>query len=1004
MNRSDFMRGLAVSAVGALALSGIGSAAHANTIDQQAGNDTVVLYSQASGKASVKNGATVRLEAGAGANISQVTFQYQIHGASPANWQDIQTVSRNDDGAFSYDWTAPTNILGATVDIQVVAKTAAGVDVSDSATSVAVSGAADTVNIDNGSTLGVYQAPDGKNNLVVHGTTTLADGATVTVSDLSGSGATADATVKDGKFTAQLDITGYSFGTTDQIVVAASSATSADDVEAYTLKKQVITTVTASADRTNVPSGETAKVTVAVKDADGNPIAGADVRSSLGGSATSAADGTATFTQGAGTAYYYANATDEAAYTPSLGDVKSSDIVVTPYVAGAADLQGDSKDGNAFDFTENGAGDITVKVLDGHGNPFTPTGQTMTGRWEITPFDGSAVVKLPATIAVAGSTGSVTFPTGQKEGTYVLFASLSANGSGNGAIAEKQVLSFKAGEAAITYDAASPQSALEGGTVDVKGKLALSDGTVLPNRVLTASYALGTDGSDPVRDAELVPVTGDRKTAVDGTFTVSVKDKLAEGTELNGKLTVATGSTPGIGNAGASGVQGVDFVTDQLPAGAVVTIDEDGAGTPGIVENGTVTVKDKDGNVLKGVQVTLTLDHGFFTDGSADPAPAKDGLQGEFKSLGDHISVVTNGSGVATFKTAIERDAGFDDDAKVTAKATATVDGVSDDDSIVWDTTDPLNYSEVSVELAPAADQDGPVDPAPVGQSVWYDVFAKDQYGNPVVGADVDIVNTDPSSADHPSPAFGGSGTSDLDTGGDFWVYSAKAGVYHFDADLDYTANVYNAAKLPDTKPAQVKDQFETEWYAAVPTDLSIERTPAGDSVELGATVSETVTVIDQEGNPMPGLNVDFVRTGDPNETRFDTDEAGQATYVFRASEPGTETVTAVIRTGSGTVIDTLEDSFQVGGPVVEYFASAANAKNGDDKVKVFTSEGAQAAGADVDLFKKVDGVWKQIGPKDAILGPNGRITFTVKDKNGDKVTKYRAEVDGNKTNKTSIN
>ena len=62
------------------------------------------------------------------------------------------------------------------------------------------------------------------------------------------------------------------------------------------------------------------------------------------------------------------------------------------------------------------------------------------------------------------------------------------------------------------------------------------------------------------------------------------------------------------------------------------------------------------------------------------------------------------------------------------------------------------------------------------------------------------------------------------------------------------------------------------------------------------------------------------------------------------------------------------------------------------DVLKVNTT--SNAGGAKVKLMKKIGNKWKQVG-KAKTLNSLGNTTFKVRDKNGNKVTKYRATVAG---------
>ena len=134
MNSSGIKRGLAATAVSALAVTGLpflATSASATPLDAQAGGaDQVVLYSlfNSGNDVTVKpsgTDATTSLVAAAGVDIVSVTFQYSLGGGV---WNDIATVAtRNAQGAFATEWD-PTSLAGATVSVRAQAFKAAAVD------------------------------------------------------------------------------------------------------------------------------------------------------------------------------------------------------------------------------------------------------------------------------------------------------------------------------------------------------------------------------------------------------------------------------------------------------------------------------------------------------------------------------------------------------------------------------------------------------------------------------------------------------------------------------------------------------------------------------------------------------------------------------------------------------------------------------------------------------------------------------------------------------------
>ena len=218
-------------------------------------------------------------------------------------------------------------------------------------------------------------------------------------------------------------------------------------------------------------------------DADCRPVAGVEVRREGGAYVGQTdADGTVTTTQAGGTTqYYYANATDSDPYEEGLGDKRSTAVAVGQYTPKATSLEATSANGKQFDYDEYDADDITVQVKDQEGQDFSTT-QQVNYTWVFTAFDGA-----PSNQSSTGSTAAVNgearipLPQSRTEGgTYTLSAELVANPVlGGDAIASKQLLTLKAGQAALVL---SPDTltADAGGETPVAGTLRLEDGRACP--------------------------------------------------------------------------------------------------------------------------------------------------------------------------------------------------------------------------------------------------------------------------------------------------------------------------------------------------------------------------------------------------------------------------------------------------------------------------------------------------------------------------------------------
>ena len=1066
MNSSGIKRGLATTAITALAVTGIpfiATSANAETLNNSVATaDSVVVVAPDTASASTKNdgqNTTIRLQAIAGANVAQIRFEYKIGAGA---YIPINTTTRNDNGSFSFEWAA-AGLDGATVDIRAVGLAAGGATVTTTTPdSVLISSTATSVNITDGPAAAVFQKPDydgigadvASQNVSVSGTSS----STTSTPSLqywdpsanayAGAGTSTSTTATGattGTWSGVLDITGYDYAAADELLVKATDVT--DDAEAFALTKQVITTVTAAADRTNVPAGQSAVVTVTVKDQNGTPIVGAEVRDSDGvliGQTNSA--GQVKPTQGAGAKFYYANATASDPYEEALGDKKSDTVTVTQYAQVETSLVATSVDGSAFDFTEYDNGDdISVQIKDQNNNDVDEANRTVNYYWVNTPFDGSAVIRTPAAPGTLPATtdadgvADIPLPVVRKPGTFELFAGLAADGLGNGAVAQSKVLTVKAGEAVIKFDETAPEQAVAGTSETVSGKLVLEDGTGLAGRSVQVDYDNGAGDANIVLADNTTAGTRTVVTAADGGFSVVIRDvavaaPAAQPTE-NGTVTADTvPGTPDNDDPQTAAVnQDVNFVASETAGSVVIAAEtpisiDGGTKTPGRPVHSSVTVLSADQDAttpgvqavpLTNTEVTLTLDKGFFTPYSTteaglkpDPAAANGADSGEWATLGQSIVVKTDNNGVARFTAAIEKDSGFDDDGDVNATVTATVGAVSDTEVIDWSSENPLNGGAVDLTFAPDSFQESAILPkAPLDDEVAFNVFVTDQFGNRVGGEDVEI--DDKSNA--PFTA-----TTDYSLNSDFTATSDSAGDNAVEAEWTTDTYTYVGTVATATPDEVLTDSLTVNWYAVDFAASTYTLTHSGpDTQPVGSVVTETYTAIDQNGEPISDLDVTFFRSG-PDDLQDGSGNSGgllgqdgKITYTYQGAKAGTAIVTAIAedRTalGSGDQVAPAEltDSVTFGndttqppnpGGRIEINAVLTGLDNGaaNDRLKVTTKRKA-AAGATVRLFKKVRGV--KVLVKTKKLNEFGAVRFIAIDRNGKNRTDYFAIV--TRTDKT---
>ncbi|MGZ6803920.1 MAG: hypothetical protein ACXVFU_12805 [Nocardioidaceae bacterium] len=389
MSRSFFARGLAASAVAALAVTGLATPARADT------GLSVHLISQFTGKASTKQdsddsaGSSTRVTLTAEASLAAtVLFSYRAAGADGgAPWTDIAAgMTPSVAGYVSTDWTPPST---GTFDVRVAATDGTST-VADQRLAVQVGSSAQAVELSPG-VLPYFTQPYasvGKtsSSVVVSGTTSATDG-TVAISwwdsaDGTFHGQTNAAVqprnlkmasnmysyVYGGRFTQGMDITGFDAHPGAILPVAAQRES--DDVQPLTLASapQTIRSLTASF---STPRATGVPGTITVLDGAGLPIAGVQVRRSSDDSIVGYTDlgGTVALTQDSGsTEGYYANADDDATYAAGDGDVSA--LLTSPaYIPVPTTVVPEFASGQDFRIGDYDQGDITVQVLDQDGSP-----------------------------------------------------------------------------------------------------------------------------------------------------------------------------------------------------------------------------------------------------------------------------------------------------------------------------------------------------------------------------------------------------------------------------------------------------------------------------------------------------------------------------------------------------------------------------------------------------------------------------------------------------------
>ena len=1087
MNSSGIKRGLAATAISALAVSGIpalASSASADTIDQQAPSATgTELYTQDSGFASVQNdgvNTTVHLLAGGGTNVNQVRFEYGPAG-SPTT---IATVARTN-GVFSTEWAPPVATYGTSVEIRAVGLNSVGNPTGGATGTATATISADRSAIDianaAGSVVPIFQQPYGleaqegagmPGNGVTHSTaqgavtgTTSGNGA-VTISDLS-DGSTPRPAVTPGAasngvrpFKGTVNFADYTpFTATNQAIVGVSQAGGSDDAEVVNLEKQTIGDATAVATPATIPNnaGSTSSAVITVTDntAAKRPIAGAQVIADADNDGVWDAnensyytngDGQVTVTglpgsTGSGTTYaFFVNVDGDDDYQPAKDFRRTVTIVRQNQVP--TTITSASADGAAFDSDEYFAGDVTAKLVDQNGTGI-PNAQ-LSYRVVFTP----AVATTPPTTypaqtgsATTNAQGVATIPVALQavNGSYAVQAYQDTDGTPGqtGGDLAAAPLTFKAGDSSLVFDDAPSANAAAGTTATFDATLKLYDGTPLAGRLVDFTYAPTADSQLAAQAQQPAGTTRNGATARDttdaaGKVSVAISDPSApaQTAELDSTLTATTADNPantadGNDDPDETGDLDVDFGITNPPAGTtdvtVVLGNNAGSNKPGVASGAnTVTVTgDANGPAaggvgpIAGISVTLTVDNeGFFTDGSADPAPAAGNDLGELKSLGESYTVVTNANGVAQVRpVAMERNDDFDDDGMAEAMVKATVASASDTEDYDFDSSNPLNGGAVELTQVSGV-TDGPTRVDDGGIS--YDVKTTDQFGNVVGGATVNF--TENGAGTTASPA---SITSDFDDSGDVTLNASveNSGTLTGTWNAPFAEYGVGPAFTPVTGTRNLTDTADFAFYEIDFDKSTFTLGQIGDeTVKVGTRVTEKLTVLDQFDAPVEGLEVEFLRAGpsteDSDGNDYDsTDENGNAFYDFVGGSEGTANISAVVR-DNGTRVTSLDDTvtFSNGGGTPEpdgkddVLAKTKGRNNGgkNDVVTIKTSSQGMASRVQVKLFKVIG---NKTGNKRVLVAIKrvdipGKVRFVVKDENGGKKTRYFAKVKGTATTK----
>lgn len=345
--------------------------------------------------------------------------------------------------------------------------------------------------------------------------------------------------LEGGEFDAVLPLA--VFDTEDGGGVAVRASLGTDDVATGTTYRQEIGSLSHADPTTITSTGSTVDLTVL--DTQNQPVAGAEVRRSDGellGYTNGA--GVVSTTQAHDTRQtYFVNTTDDDAWEDG---VDRSVTVTTPaFVRAATELVPVLADGPVFDDQECAVGDVALQVVDQEGRPFPGTREVT---YRVHPTESSAPTFTTATTDSDGRL-VVPFDPAGPDGSWTLEHAVT------GQYPVYRRSTFVAGDARLTLTPGAGRAA-SGGEIAYTGRLSVA-GRPLAGRRVDLAYARGTELAPGAgADAGLGSgrsLTASATTAADGSFTVTVDDPAEKGspTEKGGRLTVTAPSAAATASA-----------------------------------------------------------------------------------------------------------------------------------------------------------------------------------------------------------------------------------------------------------------------------------------------------------------------------------------------------------------------------------------------------------------------------------------------------------------------
>jgi hypothetical protein len=788
----------------------------------------------------------------------------------------------------------------------------------------------------------------------------------------------------------------------DVVITAVATGTgvngTSDEVAEAGLYTQTLTTFTVTPASANQPVGAPQTYTVTAQDQNAKPVAGvhyiisqsgatATLSKTSGDTGTSGTDTfTATGTTAGTTTLTVQSEVNGTSFQPALDFTRTATLTAYTSVPTTISFSATPSKpvyASQSEYTTS-TPKVDICVVDQNGNPtpattapanliVTDTRTTTTGT--AAPVTASTTPTLTADTATGKTNCYVVShadASGVDYGTDTFNAYYENNGTpgfqaGSSDVAAAALTLKFATLSITTTDTQAQQGSSTNVAFTVKG----ADGTPFAGRKIALSLS-GTDATFPTTQPAGTTYTGPGAatcvTDASGVCNVTLNDATAGSDSVTATDSITDASLNQIAT-GANATSTIDVRTQSV---ALASVDQVYPSTqivsptfgtyspypfccndyyryaqPGDAVKVVETLRDVNGQVLKGVSTTVTLDHGFFTPDCTstsytsctfNPAIADGAPVGNLKNDGTSKTVTSDSSGNLTFYMGIGRDSGFDDDGVVNVSNTvkagtvSVVNGLANPNSgqtyVQGFTTDADNhnidsgaYNGASLKIVAASATDKLSGDVPVSTGTNFVVHELDQFGNLARTCDVSLTASGAGTLSDNNVCGSYTDANQLDTV-NLTAPSATATTAGAASTVTATwpapvTTFKNTAVAPAapaysvvSTTANKTDSFTVNLYKVDLSNLqySFASTP-GNTVPVNTAVTTSVTVKDQKGNPVQGLNVQFVRSG-PNDAAGNsqtggtgggtTNAQGKAGTSYSSGTPGTATVTVIVTDGSG--------------------------------------------------------------------------------------------------------